>query len=116
MSTMKGSVQVEISPIPDWIDVKVIAADGTDTATVPSGVDSVFMTTTSAVWFRRKAGSAIVAAIPSADLADGKGSLYFSGTALFRVSAGEVLTFKAPAAAGCTVSLGWFGKAEPSDA
>lgn len=112
MSKMKGSVQAEISPIPEWIDVKVIAADGTDSITVPSGVDCVFMTTTSPVWFRKTAG-AVVADAPSGDLTDGKGSLYFSGTALFEVSPGEAISFKAPAAAGCTVSLGWFGIVAP---
>lgn len=102
----------EMSPIPEWIDDRVIAANSTDSITVPSGVDSVLMTTTSAVWFRKNAG-VVVAAVPSGDLSDGKGSLYFSGVGLFEVSPGEVLSFATPASAGCTVSLGWFGIGAP---
>jgi len=112
LSRMKGSVQAEISPIPEWIDVKVMLATATDSATVPAGVDCVLMTTTAPVWFRKTAG-AVTGAVPSGDLADGKGSLYFSGSGLFEVSPGEVLSFAATATAGCTVSLGWFGIGAP---
>jgi len=112
VSRILGRTQSEIAPIPDWIDVRVIAAGATDTATVPASVDCVLMTTTSPVWFRRSAG-AVVGAVPGADLSDGKGSLYFSGSGLFEVSPGEVISFAAPAATGCTVSLGWYGKAAP---
>jgi len=112
MSRFLAKTQVEISPIPEWIDAEVLAAGEAGTITVPTGARSVLITVTSPVWFRVASG-VIVAAIVVADMDDGKGSLYLSGTALFRVAPGDVLTFFAPAAAGSIVSCGWFGLNAP---